>query len=126
MKITRETNPLSSRSHIRQSLTNAPQVIYAGFDPTAESLHVGNLLVMMGLMHLQRNGHQPIALLGGATGLIGDPSGRSTERNLLEREVMQRNLEKIKGQMERIFGNHKECFYPAKNELKFGQWQDVK
>lgn len=81
---------------------------------------------MMGLMHLQRNGHQPIALLGGATGLIGDPSGRSTERNLLEREVMQRNLDKIKGQMERIFGNHKECFYPATNELKFGQWQDVK
>lgn len=98
-------------------------MIYAGFDPTAESLHVGNLLVMMGLMHFQRNGHQPIALLGGATGLIGDPSGRSTERNLLEREVMQRNLDKIRGQMERIFGNHKECFYPEKKDLK---WQDVK
>lgn len=101
-------------------------MIYAGFDPTAESLHVGNLLVMMGLMHLQRTGHQPIALLGGATGLIGDPSGRSTERNLLEREVMQKNLDKIKGQMERIFGHHKEFFYPNKEELKFGKWQDVK
>lgn len=117
---------LLSRSHVRQSLSNAPQVIYAGFDPTAESLHVGNLLVMMGLMHFQRSGHQPIALLGGATGLIGDPSGRSTERNLLEKEVMQKNLDKIRQQMERIFGNHKEYFYPDKSVLKFGNWQDVK
>lgn len=87
---------------------------------------MGNLLVMMGLMHLQRTGHQPIALLGGATGLIGDPSGRSTERNLLEREVMQKNLDKINGQMERIFENHKEFFYPTKEELTFGQWKEVK
>lgn len=86
---------------------------------------MGNLLVMMGLMHFQRLGHRPIALLGGATGLIGDPSGRSTERNLLEREVMHRNLEKIRGQMERIFGNHKEYFYPQKSQL-VGKWQDIK
>lgn len=86
---------------------------------------MGNLLVMMGLMHFQRTGHQAIALLGGATGLIGDPSGRSTERNLLETETMERNLKNIKRQMERIFGNHKEYFYPQ-TEIKCGPWKDVK
>ena len=66
---------------------------YVGFDPTADSLHIGNLVPIMLLVHLQRAGHRPLALVGGATGMIGDPSGKSTERNLLDLEVMQHNLD---------------------------------
>ncbi len=66
---------------------------YVGFDPTADSLHIGNLVPIMLLVHLQRAGHRPLALVGGATGMIGDPSGKSAERNLLDLEVMQHNLD---------------------------------
>jgi tyrosyl-tRNA synthetase len=72
---------------------------YVGFDPTADSLHIGNLVPIMLLVHLQRAGHKPLALVGGATGLIGDPSGKSSERNLLEPEVIQHNLECQKRQL---------------------------
>ena len=57
---------------------------YIGFDPTADSLHIGSMLPIIILMHLQRNGHRPLALVGGATGMIGDPTGKSAERNLLD------------------------------------------
>lgn len=72
---------------------------YIGFDPTAASLHVGSLLPIMGLVRLQRYGHTPIALAGGGTGLIGDPSGRTTERQLLTQEKLAENLEGIRGQL---------------------------
>lgn len=72
---------------------------YVGFDPTADSLHVGHLLPVMGLVHLQRAGHTPIALVGGGTGLIGDPSGKTRERQLLTREQVQANAETIRGQL---------------------------
>lgn len=72
---------------------------YCGFDPTASSLHVGNLIPVMGLMHLQRAGHRPIALVGGGTGMIGDPSGRSSERNLQDLETIRANAEAIRGQL---------------------------
>ncbi len=75
---------------------------YAGFDPTAPSLHVGNLVPVMGLVHLQRHGHRPVVLVGGGTGLIGDPSGRSTERQLASREVVAANANAILGQLERF------------------------
>ena len=75
---------------------------YAGFDPTAPSLHVGNLVPVMGLMHLQRHGHRPVVLVGGGTGLIGDPSGRATERQLASREVVAANAGAILGQLERF------------------------
>ena len=65
---------------------------YVGFDPTADSLHVGNLLPITLLMHLQRAGHRPIALVGGATGMVGDPSGKSDERNLLDEETLAKNI----------------------------------
>lgn len=72
---------------------------YIGFDPTAASLHVGSLLPIMGLVRLQRHGHTPIALAGGGTGLIGDPSGKTNERQLLTKEKLAENLEGIRGQL---------------------------
>lgn len=75
---------------------------YAGFDPTADSLHVGHLLPLMGLARLQRFGHTPIAIVGGGTGMIGDPSGKSQERNLLTMEQIENNVSKIRGQLERF------------------------
>ncbi|MCC9135272.1 tyrosine--tRNA ligase [Pontibacter silvestris] len=73
---------------------------YIGFDPTANSLHIGNLATIMLLVHLQRAGHRPLALVGGATGMIGDPSGKSAERNLLSEDVLRENQEGIKKQLE--------------------------
>src|ERR687885_1103012 len=72
---------------------------YIGFDPTADSLHIGSLVPILLLVHLQRAGHKPFALVGGATGMVGDPSGKSTERNLLSEDVLQRNVEGIKAQL---------------------------
>ncbi len=73
---------------------------YIGFDPTADSLHIGNLVQIMSLVHLQRCGHKPIALVGGATGMVGDPSGKSDERQLLNEEVLRHNESCIKEQLE--------------------------
>src|SRR6185369_9802260 len=74
---------------------------YIGFDPTASSLHVGSLLTVMGLARLQRFGHTPIAIVGGGTGMIGDPSGKSQERLLLTREQIDQNVAGIRIQLER-------------------------
>jgi len=73
---------------------------YCGFDPTASSLHVGNLVPIMGLVHLQRAGHRPVALVGGGTGLIGDPSGKANERAMLTLEHVEENVRGIRGQLE--------------------------
>lgn len=80
---------------------------YCGFDPTADSLHIGSLVPIMGLVHLQRAGHRPIALVGGGTGMIGDPSGRSSERTLLDLATIEANADGIRGQLSRFleFGN---------------------
>ncbi len=75
---------------------------YIGFDPTADSLHVGNLVPIILLMHFQRYGHKPLAVVGGATGMIGDPSGKSAERNLLDEVTLRRNEEGIKKQLKRF------------------------
>jgi tyrosyl-tRNA synthetase len=75
---------------------------YVGFDPTADSLHIGSLVPILLLVHLQKAGHQPIALVGGATGMIGDPSGKSAERNLLDEETLNKNVAGIKAQLERF------------------------
>src|SRR6187401_1248887 len=75
---------------------------YAGFDPTASSLHVGHLLPLMGLARLQRSGHTPIAIVGGGTGMIGDPSGKSQERNLLSSAQIEENVAGIRVQLERV------------------------
>nr|MBB6147759.1 tyrosyl-tRNA synthetase [Mucilaginibacter sp. SP1R1] len=75
---------------------------YIGFDPTADSLHVGHLTQIMTLIHFQRAGHKPYALVGGATGMVGDPSGKSQERNLLSEDVLQHNLESVQKQLTRF------------------------
>lgn len=75
---------------------------YCGFDPTADSLHVGSLVPIMMLKHLQRAGHRPIALVGGATGMVGDPSGKSDERNLLDEETLAKNVAGVRGVLSRF------------------------
>lgn len=85
---------------VAEHLAEAPRTVYIGFDPTAPSLHLGSLVPIMGLMHAQRAGHTPIALVGGGTGLIGDPSGRTAERQLLTREQAAENALGIRGQLE--------------------------
>ena len=82
--------------------TNAPITGYIGFDPTAASLHIGNLATIMLLVHLQRAGHRPVALVGGATGMIGDPSGKSAERNLLDEPTLRLNQAGIQAQLEKF------------------------
>ncbi len=74
---------------------------YVGFDPTADSLHIGSLVPILLLVHLQKAGHKPIALVGGATGMVGDPSGKSEERNLLSEDVLNHNVAGIKAQLEK-------------------------
>ncbi|MBI1903205.1 MAG: tyrosine--tRNA ligase [Planctomycetia bacterium] len=83
-------------------LMSGRRTLYAGFDPTADSLHVGHLVAMMVLRRFQKAGHRPIALVGGATGMIGDPSGKSEERNLLSREALLANVQSMQGQMRRF------------------------
>jgi tyrosyl-tRNA synthetase len=85
-----------------EQLTREMTTGYIGFDPTADSLHIGNLVPIILLIHLQKCGHRPIALVGGATGMVGDPSGKSEERNLLSEETLNHNLERVKIQLERF------------------------
>lgn len=75
---------------------------YIGFDPTADSLHIGNLVQIILLMNFQKSGHKPYALIGGATGMVGDPSGKSEERNLLDEATLQRNVDGVKKQLEKF------------------------
>lgn len=82
--------------------TGVPISGYIGFDPTGPSLHVGSLVPIVGLIHLQRHGGRPVALVGGGTGMVGDPSGRSAERNLLDRATIEANAAAIRAQLERF------------------------
>ena len=87
-----------TEEHLLEGVRSA----YIGFDPTADSLHIGSLVPIMILVHVQRAGHQPIALIGGATGMVGDPSGKSEERNLLSEDILSRNLEGCQKQLEKF------------------------
>ena len=84
------------------ALAKPPMTVYAGFDPTARSLHAGNLVPLITLRRLQQAGHRPIVIAGGATGMIGDPSGRSTERAMLTTAEVEANVERISGQLRRF------------------------
>ncbi|MBK9147186.1 MAG: tyrosine--tRNA ligase [Flavobacteriales bacterium] len=85
-----------------EQLAKGPQRGYIGFDPTADSLHVGNMVQIMMLVHFQRCGNTPIALVGGATGMVGDPSGKSAERNLLDEDALRHNQHCVQAQLERF------------------------
>ncbi|MBR1419323.1 MAG: tyrosine--tRNA ligase, partial [Synergistaceae bacterium] len=89
----------TNEERLRDVMANEMVTAYVGFDPTADSLHVGHLIPLMALGWLQKAGHRPIALAGGGTGLIGDPSGKSKERNLLTLEAMQHNIEGVRTQL---------------------------
>src|SRR5438067_11249752 len=95
-------------------LAGGQRTLYCGFDPTSDSLHVGSLLPAMMLRRFQRAGHRPIALVGGATGMIGDPSGKSEERNLLSLEQVEKNIAGIAGQLRRLldFGGPQAALLP--------------
>ena len=85
-----------------EQLLKEPTAGYIGFDPTADSLHIGHLTQIMTLLHFQKAGHKPFALVGGATGMVGDPSGKSAERNLLSEEVLRHNVECVRKQLEKF------------------------
>ena len=89
-----------TEEQLQKEMTSA----YIGFDPTADSLHIGSLVPILLLVHLQQAGHKPIALVGGATGMIGDPSFKSEERNLLDEATLQHNQAGIKKQLMQFFG----------------------
>ena len=84
------------------SILRSPRTLYAGFDPTAESLHIGNLVPLLALRRFQLAGHRPIALVGGATGLIGDPSFKASERQLNSTEIVEGWVDRIKSQVSRF------------------------
>ena len=83
---------------VDKHLSESPRIGYIGFDPTSDSMHIGNLVQIMILIHFQRYGHKPIALIGGATGMIGDPSGKSNERKLLDQNKLKKNSSALKNQ----------------------------
>ncbi|QDU94789.1 tyrosine--tRNA ligase [Lignipirellula cremea] len=89
-------------ANMAQWLASGSRTVYAGFDPTADSLHVGSLIPLLYLRRFQKAGHRPIALVGGATGMIGDPSGKSAERNLLSVEILEHNVASLQEQMHRF------------------------
>ena len=92
----------TDRDLLARRLSSGPVSVYHGIDPTASSLHLGNLIGVLVLRRFQEAGHRPIALVGGATGMVGDPSGRSDERNLLDDETLAANLSGIRSQLEKL------------------------
>jgi len=98
-----------TENHLNEKKTTG----YIGFDPTADSLHIGSLVQIMILMHFQKAGHRPIALVGGATGMIGDPSGKSAERNLLNEQTLNKNIQGIKSQLSRFLDFDQNSENPA-------------
>ena len=92
----------TDRAALTERLAKGPITLYCGFDPTADSLHVGNLVPLLALRRFQLAGHRPIVLAGGATGMVGDPSGKSTERNLLTPEQLAHNIASIQDQLTRF------------------------
>jgi len=99
-----------------ESGTKAGRTMYVGFDPTADSLHLGNLIPVMALAHAYRNGHRPLVLVGGGTGLIGDPSGKTSERTLLTKEKAEYNAAQIRTQLSRFFD------LPERDMLNNADW----
>ncbi|MBB5172767.1 tyrosine--tRNA ligase [Texcoconibacillus texcoconensis] len=95
-------NQVTDEEGLKKAIENDSITLYCGFDPTGDSLHIGHLLTILTMRRFQLNGHRPLALVGGATGLIGDPSGKNVERSLNEQNVVEEWSEKIKGQLSRF------------------------
>ncbi|XP_068129181.1 tyrosine--tRNA ligase, mitochondrial [Hyperolius riggenbachi] len=106
----RDVFPAESAPQRLPELLSAPQTLYCGFDPSADSLHVGHLLAVLGLLHFQRAGHHVIALIGGATARIGDPSGRSQEREPLSLEQVEQNVQGLRDCLNRLFSYSQELY----------------
>ena len=96
-----------------EQLNKEITIAYIGFDPTSDSLHIGSLVPILLLVHLQKAGHKPVALVGGATGMVGDPSGKSEERNMLSKEVLDKNVEGIKIQLQQFLNFEDNISNPA-------------
>ena len=94
------------------------QVLYAGFDPTGPSLHIGNLLIVMNLLHSLRCGHKVICVVGDASAYIGDPSGKNQEREQIDGKVLQANSSRISSQLSAIFANHYKYFWKPKQKTR--------
>lgn len=109
--VAQTTGDSSIQKHLEQSRT-----IYTGFDPTAASLHIGNLLTIITLLHFQMGGHSCLALVGGATGGIGDPSGKTSERSILSSTILDSNVKGVESQLSLVFKNATE--YLLKKEFK--------
>ncbi|XP_072256360.1 tyrosine--tRNA ligase, mitochondrial [Pyxicephalus adspersus] len=126
----------SAPVRLPELLSSGPQTIYCGFDPTADSLHVGNLLAVMGLLHFHQAGHHSIAVIGGATAQIGDPSGKNQEREPLSKEQLEDNVRGLRECLERLFTNSQllapghpnrpvGCFTVLDNNAWYRKWQAV-
>ncbi|XP_014672546.1 PREDICTED: tyrosine--tRNA ligase, mitochondrial-like [Priapulus caudatus] len=109
--------PDANRKALVDTLNSGSQCIYCGFDPTADSLHIGNLLALIALIHCSRSGHSPIVVLGGATAQIGDPSGKTHERDAMTIDTIDTNVMRIHSTIERIFTNHQQHLYHSEKEL---------
>ena len=103
-----------TEDYLNQNTTSG----YIGFDPTADSLHIGSLVQIMILIHFQKADHRPIALVGGATGMIGDPSGKSDERNLLDAKTLDNNLKGIASQLQK-FANRRATAITARKWRRY-------
>ena len=103
--ILEERGFIDNKTHeqeLRDCIEEGPITCYVGFDPTADSLHIGDLVPIMSLAHMQRGGHRPIALVGGGTGLVGDPSGKTEMRQILTVETVENNVAALKRQLGRF------------------------
>ncbi|KAM7397030.1 hypothetical protein PAMP_020029 [Pampus punctatissimus] len=107
----------AAQDHLPQLLQSGAQTVYCGFDPTADSLHVGNLLAIIGLLHFRSAGHHVLAVLGGATAQIGDPSGKTTEREPLSADAAEANTRRIRESIQTIFSNHELHFHDRSRKL---------
>ncbi|KAL0968019.1 hypothetical protein UPYG_G00261190 [Umbra pygmaea] len=107
----------SAQNELPQLLQSGLQTVYCGFDPTADSLHVGNLLAIIGLLHFRSAGHNVIALIGGATAQIGDPSGKTSERERLSSDTVEANTSAIRESLHRIVSNHELIFHNSSKKL---------
>ncbi|XP_060891833.1 tyrosine--tRNA ligase, mitochondrial [Labrus mixtus] len=107
----------AAQDQLPRLLRAAAQTVYCGFDPTADSLHVGNLLAVIGLLHFRDAGHHVLAVLGGATAQIGDPSGKTNEREPLSLDAVEANTRGVRESLQRIFANHELHFHDSSKQL---------